>query len=201
VRRAVLFALMMTLLLTACGGDGEKDEAQLLQQQYAAVAAAELAADIICHYGDEVREYSLTCDYTPETSRVTVTAPEELAGISAEVADGRLQLDYNEISMDAGTYSGGGLSPVTVLPELMQAAAEGYIAEMSREERGGQQCLRLGFDMSSDMSRVYTTWFESESMLPLYSEVCWNGEVVYRVTWSRFAVTEQKQVEDPTANG
>lgn len=201
MRRAGLFALMMTLLLTACGGGGEKDEAQRLQQQYAAVAGAQLEADITCHYGGEIREYTLRCEYAPEGSRVTVTAPQELAGITAEVENGRLLLDYGGVSLDAGSYSGEGLSPVTVLPDLMQAAAEGYIAEMSREERDGRQCLRLGCDMSSDMSRVYTTWFDADTLLPLYSEVCWNGTVVYEVAWGRFAVTERIQNEEPTANG
>ena len=204
MRKAGLFALMMTLLLTACGGGGEKDSAGQLQQQYAAVAAAEMEADITCHYGGEVREYTLKCSYTPESSAVTVKAPKNLAGISAVVEGGQLQLDYEDISLDAGSASDAALSPVTVLPELMEAAARGYVTEVSEEEREGQRCLRMSCDRTSDLSAVYTTWFHEETMLPLYSEVCLEGEVVYQVVWNSFAVTERtapEQQEDRPANG
>ena len=70
VRKALLFALMLTLLLTACGGGEQENAASKLQQQYAAVENATLEADITCHYDDEVREYTLLCAYTPEKSTV-----------------------------------------------------------------------------------------------------------------------------------
>ena len=44
---------MLMLLLTACGGGGEKvDPAAQLQSQYAALASATMEADITCHYDD-----------------------------------------------------------------------------------------------------------------------------------------------------
>ena len=55
MRKALLFAPMLMLLLTACGGGAEKDLAADLQAQYAAVEEAVMEADITCHYKDEVR--------------------------------------------------------------------------------------------------------------------------------------------------
>jgi len=193
VRKAGLFALMLTLLLTACGGEGERDPAAALQEQYAAVAEAEMEAEITCHYGGEVRSYTMECGYTPEKSRVTVLAPQELAGISAEVEKGELLLSYEDISLDAGTYSGAALSPVTVLPELMEAAAAGYVTEMSREPRQERDCLRMSCGLDRSASTVYTTWFDEETLLPMYSEVVMEGTLVYQTEWSRFQVTERVQ--------
>ena len=195
MRKALLFALMMSLLLTACGGK-EKDPTPILQQQYAAVEAATIEAKILCHYDDEVRTYKLLCAYTPACSTVTVVEPEDLAGISATVEDGELTLNYGDISMDAGTYSEAAVSPVAVLPKLMEAAGWGYVTEKSEESFADRTCLRVSCDLQDDTGTVYTTWFDEQSLLPLSSEVVCGGSVVYEVTWLRFEVTEQRGTEE-----
>ena len=200
MRKAALFALMLTLLLTACGGE-EKDPAAALQRQYAAVEAATMEAEIVCHYDDEVRNYSLLCAYTPDCSTVTVLSPEELAGISATVEDGELTLSYDDISLDAGTYSDAAVSPVAVLPKLMEAASVGYVTEESSENLDDRACLCVSCDLQDDTETVYTTWFDEGSLLPIRSEVACGGVVVYEVTWNRFEVTEQRPLEEEPSEG
>lgn len=192
MRKALLFAPMLMLLLTACGGGEERDPVAELQQQYAAVGAATLEADITCNYDDEVREYTLLCAYTPESSTVTVLAPANLAGISATVADGTLLLSYDDISLDAGSYSAAAVSPVAALPRLMEAAAMGYPTEQSVETIGERECLRLACDLDDSDGTLYTTWFDQQTLLPLRSEISVDGNVVFAVAWSRFEVTEQR---------
>lgn len=190
MRKATLFALMLTLLLTACGGEEERDPASELQAAYAGLAAATLEADITCHYDDETRTYTMLCDYTPGSSTVTVLAPEDLAGISATVAEGALTLSYEDVSLDAGSYSAAAISPVAALPKLMEAAAAGYVSQQSVEELEERSCLRLSCDLDGEEGDLYTTWFDQETLLPLYSEISVDGVVVYQVTWSRFEVRE-----------
>lgn len=181
---------MLTLLLTACGGEEERDPAAELQGAYTGLAAATLEADITCHYDDETRTYTMLCDYTPESSTITVLAPEDLAGISATVADGTLTLSYEDISLDAGSYSAAAISPVAALPKLMEAAAGGYVSQQSVEELEERPCLRLSCDLDGEDGALYTTWFDQETLLPLYSEISVDGVVVYQVAWSRFEVRE-----------
>lgn len=188
MRKAMLFALMLTLLLTACGGE-EKDPVGELQRQYAAVTAATMEADITCHYDEEDRAYTLLCAYTPESSTVTVLAPANLAGISATVENGTLSLSYDGISMDAGNYSAAAISPVAALPKLMEAAAKGYPTEQGEEAVGERTCLRLACDLESDEGILYTTWFDQETLLPLRSEISADGATVFEVAWSKFEVT------------
>ncbi len=190
MRKALLFAPMLMLLLTACGGGGEKvDPAAELQAQYAALASATMEADIACHYTDEVRTYTLLCAYTPGESTVTVLAPANLSGISATVADGKLRLSYEDISLDAGGYSAADTSSVTALPRLMAAAGSGYVTEQSEETVGERNCLRLSCDLPDDAATVYTTWFDQETLLPLRSEITTDGQMVFEVAWTRFEVT------------
>ena len=218
MRKALLFAPMLMLLLTACGGGGEKDVAASLQQQYAAVSAATLEADVTCHYEGEERTYTLLCAYTPEKSNITVLSPENLAGISATLEGETLTLSYDDISLDAGSYSAASISPVAALPKLMAAAATGYLTEQSEETVSDRPCLRLAFDLSEDEETLYTTWFDQETLLPLQSEISADGAVVFEVSWKRFEITEtgegesaaqedssetasQKTEEDQTAEG
>lgn len=198
MRKALLFAPMLMLLLTACGGRGEKaDPAAELQAQYAAVASATMEADVTCNYGDEERVYTLLCAYTPEGSTVTVLSPAALSGISAAVSDGKLSLSYEDVSLDAGEYAAAAVSPVVVLPRLMTAAAAGYVTEQSEETLDERPCLRLACDLPDDESVLYTTWFDRETLLPLRSEVSADGEVVFRVAWNNFEVTGY--IEEPSA--
>ncbi len=188
MRKALLFAPMLMLLLTACGGE-EKDPAAELQAQYANLAGAVMEAEVSCHYADEDRAYTLLCDYAPERSTVTVLSPANLAGISATVENGTLTLSYEDISLDAGGYSAAAISPVAALPKLMQAAASGYVTEKSEETVGERPCLRLACDLPDDEGSVYTTWFDQETLLPLRSEISAEGTVVFEVAWTRFEVT------------
>ena len=188
MRKALLFAPMLMLLLTACGGE-EKDPAAELQAQYANLAGAVMEADVSCHYADEDRAYTLLCDYAPDRSTVTVLSPANLAGISATVENGTLTLSYEDVSLDAGGYSAAAISPVAALPKLMQAAASGYVTEKSEETVGERPCLRLACDLPDDEGSVYTTWFDQETLLPLRSEISAEGTVVFEVAWTRFEVT------------
>ena len=188
MRKALLFAPMLMLLLTACGGE-EKDPAAELQAQYANLTGAVMEADVSCHYADEDRAYTLLCDYAPDRSTVTVLSPANLAGISATVENGTLTLSYEDISLDAGGYSAAAISPVAALPKLMQAAASGYVTEKSEETVGERPCLRLACDLPDDEGTVYTTWFDQETLLPLRSEISAEGTVVFEVAWTRFEVT------------
>ena len=203
MRKAMLFAPMLMLLLAACGGGEEKDPAAQLQQQYAAVAAATLEADVTCSYENEVREYTLLCAYTPESSTVTVLAPSNLSGISATVEGETLTLSYEDISLDAGSCAAAAVSPVAALPSLMKAAAEGYPTEQSTEMLGERECLRLACDLGDEAGILYTTWFDCETLLPLCSEISVEGAVVYTVTWKQFEVTAQRSAaeeqEEPPA--
>ena len=196
MRKAMIFALTLMFLLTACGGGEENNVVTQLQQQYAAVGSATMEAEIVCHYDDEVRKYTLLCAYSPEKSTVTVLSPENLAGISAQVENGTLTLSYDDISLDAGTYSAAAVSPVVALPKLMEAAAWGYPAEQSEEMLGERTCIRLGCDLSDEPGTLYTTWFDAQSLLPLRSEIAVDGTLLFEIAWSRFEVTGSAQTAE-----
>lgn len=194
MRKALLFALMMTLCLslTGCGGEtAEKQETEELQMKFQNLSAATVEAELTCHYGDEVRTYTLRCSYTPEESTVEVLAPEDLAGISATLAGEALTLQYDGILLDAGTYSGTEISPMWAVPSMLRAMGQGYPLETGREALGETECLRVTFEMtSSDGGKQYTAvWFD-ENGIPLQGEIALGETVVYTAVLTQFTAEE-----------
>ena len=194
MRKALLFALMMTLCLslTGCGGEtAEKQETEELQMKFQNLSAATVEAELTCHYGDEVRTYTLRCSYTPEESTVEVLAPEDLAGISATLTGEALTLQYDGILLDAGTYSGTEISPMWAVPSMLRAMGQGYPLETGREALGETECLRVTFEMtSSDGGKQYTAvWFD-ENGIPLQGEITMEETVVYTAVLTQFTAEE-----------
>ena len=194
MRKALLFALMMTLCLSlaGCGGEtAEKQETEELQMKCQNLSAATVEAELTCHYGDEVRTYTLRCSYTPEESTVEVLAPEDLAGISATLTGEALTLQYDGILLDAGTYSGTEISPMWAVPSMLRAMGQGYPLETGREALGETECLRVTFEMtSSDGGKQYTAvWFD-ENGIPLQGEITLEETVVYTAVLTQFTAEE-----------
>ena len=194
MRKALLFALMMTLCLslTGCGGEtAEKQETEELQMKFQNLSAATVEAELTCHYGDEGRTYTLRCSYTPEESTVEVLAPEDLAGISATLTGEALTLQYDGILLDAGTYSGTEISPMWAVPSMLRAMGQGYPLETGREALGETECLRVTFEMtSSDGGKQYTAvWFD-ENGIPLQGEITLEETVVYTAVLTQFTAEE-----------
>ena len=188
MRKALLFAPMMALclLLAGCGG-GEKRESRDLQAAFRELTAARAEAELTCHYGDEVRFYAMTCAYTPQRAEVTVTAPEELAGISAVLDGESLSLAYDGVLLDAGIYSGQGVSPFLALPATIRALGEGYLLEESEEQVDSVLCRRLCMEVTEDSGEktLYTVWLDGEGV-PVRGEIAMDGVVVYALKFTAF---------------
>ena len=193
MRKALLFALMIPLCLglAACGGEAEQRRAEELQISFQNLTAASVEAELTCHYGDEVRAYTLRCSYTPEESTVEVLAPEELAGISATLTGEEQTLAYDGVFLDAGTYSGTEISPLWALPSILRAVGEGYPLESCREALGDEACLRVTFEMTDSAGgKQYTAvWFD-ENGAPLKGEITLGETVVYTAVLTRFTTEE-----------
>ena len=194
MRRALLFALTipLCLALAACGGETDQAErTEELQLQFQNLAAAQVEADLTCHYGQEVRTYTLRCDYAPERSRVEVLAPEELAGISATLTGEELTVAYDGVMLDAGIYSGTDISPMWALPSILRAMGEGYPLEYGQEELDGMAYLRVTFEMTDGAGgkRYYAVWLDGEGV-PLRGEIALDDTVVYTAEFTKFTTEE-----------
>ncbi len=176
-------------LLLLCGGCGRKTEqAADIQEQYARVNTAQMEAEVTFHTAQEARSFTLRCDYTPEESTVTVTAPETVAGITATVSGEGLTIGYDGAVLSAG--SGGVPGPVNALPYLLRALGSGYLLEQGRETLEDTDCWRLTLDAAlGDTPLTCTAWLEAETLLPRYAEIAMDGTVAVSVRLLAFSCT------------
>lgn len=176
MKKVCLFLLVLVLfLLCSCGKDTSTEE---LQQQYRAISAAEISADIVCHLPTENRTYTVTCNYEKGQGATTsIVAPEEVKGISATVNE-KLSVTYDGMILSAGTLTE--ICPANCLPYLFAAVSEGYITEWGRDTLEGENCLRVTFDTTAPDGGKFLciVWFYEENQIPVYAEFLQNDQVV-----------------------
>ncbi len=73
-----------------------------MQERYAALTSYTAAAAVELADEEEERALSLRFDADAEETRVTVLAPELLAGVTAHLAADTLKLEYDGLVLDAG---------------------------------------------------------------------------------------------------
>ena len=176
MRKIIPWLLLVTLL---CAGCGKAREGEALQTHYAAVTCAELTADVTCHLPEETRSFTVACTYDAGgDSSVVITAPAELAGITATVSGEDLTLSYGELTLAAGSLTD--LCVANCLPWLLKAAASGYVLEEGRETLDGRDCLRLALDTTAPAGDkvVISAWFDAGTQEPVYGEFTMADQLV-----------------------
>lgn len=185
MKRIIVLPLCLLLL---CGGCGEKSRtAADVQAQYSRIATARMEAEVTFHTPQEERCFTLQCDFTPETSTVTVTAPETVSGVTATVSGEALTIAYDGAVLSAGS---GALGPVNALPCLLRAVGSGYLLEESRETLEDTDCHRLALELTVDQTPVVcTVWLDTETLLPRYAEFSCDGTVTVSARLLAFSCT------------
>lgn len=201
--RKKLLSLLMTplLLLTACqggaaGGDQTADEAaRLVRTKYLAASGCAGTVEVTADYG--ARVYAFTLDFTwrrEGESVLTVTAPEELAGLTARIDGGEGRLEYDGVSLGTGSLTGEGLTPMELLPSVMEYVGGGYMAECVFEALAGQDALRVLFrdpEAQAGSGTECILWFDQSTHALLRCELSWNGTLVLGGVFTNFHLGDE----------
>ena len=198
MKKVLLSALTIGLfLLTGCGFVGGREEhaALLLQEEYGALTACTMEAQVRYDDGFEVTDYSLSCAWTPEKSEIEILEPELLAGITAEVDPTTMKLVYGDLSLPVGKSEQEGLSPATVLPQLMQVVREGYLLEQGVEKLDGSDCVKLVFDPPEELGNYTCVLWFGKDHAPLRGEIYQEGTMCFGVDFSTFSAKIEEKTE------
>ena len=175
MKRTILFALMIPLLLTGCGARRDAENWKAFAKAVETAERISFHAEITAHWEDSsasfgadiVREGGETC--------ITLTAPETVSGISVRAKGGETTVEFDGVilSLDAGrseTLSPCG-APQRMLAALTQGAME-YCASSSavftapdgesvtlwRDETGALTGAEIARDGQKVLTLEITAW-------------------------------------------
>ena len=183
MRRWLLPALMITLLLSGCRGGAPERKLDEMRRALAAAEEAAVTADVNAFLGDERFSCTLMCRADAERVTVEVTAPETIAGIRAVIGADGTAIEYEDISLGIGG-AGTDAAPVTALPLLIDALRHGSVMRTWSEREDGRETIVREYYLTDEASLAI--WLDAETLWPLHAEFRQGGEVAIRCEITQF---------------
>lgn len=190
MRKCLVCVLMTTLLLTGCGkaGGSEAEELALtIRGEYLAMDNCAARAVVTADYGQRVYRYEMAVSVTGEETLLTLSAPETVAGLSARMTGGENLLEFDGVSVETGPLDDSGLTPVSAVPALLEAAKSGYITACALEEDGSVLRVDCGDPAGSPGTGAETAlWFDAATHALMRGEISSDGFRVILCEFSDF---------------
>ena len=193
MRKSWIFVPMMILLLSGCSlgsGSRETDRMALdIQNEYRDSTECAARASIVSDYGQRIHSYEMEVAVSGERTTLTITAPEEVAGISAVAEGVDTFLEYGELVLETGPLDGEGLTPVSAVPVLLEAARNGMICCCTMEEK--EDLLRVEYgdpQREPGQGREVTIWFSPSDHSIRQGEIALDGVRVISCTFEDFTM-------------
>lgn len=147
----------------------------------------DMRAAITADYGDKIFEYTVKYSGSGTSGDIEIITPEIIAGICAHVSfDDGIKLEFDGAVLDTGSLYEDGLSPVDAIPMMLTQWQKGYISEYSFEKHDGTDCTAATITVSDEVS--LRTWFDSETYLPMYAEIAYNGFVIIKCDFENISM-------------
>lgn len=192
--RAKLAAPMMTLLLlcllTGCGEETMTRESKALEQ-YAALTSFSGTAQVTADYQTKIYQYELNLSGDLASGCLEVMAPENIAGITFFWSNGGGTAQFEDVSLETGTLSPDGLSPVDAMPLFLTALTTGKLNDACLETLGEKEVLRLTLANPAcpEGKSEVTLWLSAEDFALCRGEIAWEGETVVIYRFTEFSFT------------
>lgn len=145
------------------------------------------SADVTADFGARVYQFSLSCTYHSQENNaaLTVTAPETIAGIQAEIDGETAAVTFEDVALELGTMAGGHVAPMQLPQIIGEAWTYGYLETLSEVENGYLVTARTGYDEEELL--IYT--YYDLQMSPTRAEVFYDGDCVLSAAIENFSIT------------
>lgn len=165
------FGLCLCLFMSGCGAREFTRARDTVAERLAGAECLSFTANLRAEYEHKTARFTLSYYEDSDGGKVTVLAPQLIAGVTARIEPGSTSLEYDGVCLGTGELDDFGLSPMSALPMLVQALREGGMNTGWSE--GGFTVLEL---QSCD-ELVCTVWFDGEAMTPQQAELASDGRV------------------------
>lgn len=188
--------ILVLLLLGACAAEGGSQAEQLaleLRGAYLALEGCTASIEVTADYGQRVYQYAMDLSWQREGETVlTLTAPQEVAGVTARLREGETALEYDGVRVETGPLDTQGLSPLEGAPLLLETLQTGFLAECVLEDWDGVETLHLTSrdpERAPGDGREIQLWLDTGTGAPLRGEITWEGETVIQCVLTAFSGT------------
>ncbi len=192
MRKRLFCVLMTTLLLTGCGkagGCGAEELALTIRGEYLAMEHCALQAAVTADYGQRVYQYEMAAAVTGQETVLTLSAPETVAGLTARITGEDSRLEFDGVCVETGPLDGNGLTPVSALPALLEAARSGYMTACALEEDGAVLRVDCGDPSGSPGTGSETVlWFDAATHALVKGEISVDGFRAILCEFSNFTM-------------
>lgn len=186
-------AAILAVALCSCTESQEENQLALqLREDFLSMTGCSGQMKITADYGQRIYSYAVTFSSNEETGMTLVlTAPEEVAGITATIEHGQTNLVYDGVRLETGPLNEDGLSPLDALPTLITAVQSGCLMESGSELLGETDTLRLCYrdpEQTSGEGTETILWFCKDRKTLLRGALLSNGSTVIRCEFSAFNI-------------
>ena len=192
MRKLLLCVLMMTALLTGCGqekGSEAEELALTIRGEYLAMEACAAQAAVTADYGQRVYEYKMAVAVNGEETVLTLSEPETVAGLTARLTGAENLLEFDDVCVETGPMDESGLTPISALPAMLEAARSGYITACALEEDGSLLRVDCGDPAGRPGAGTETVlWFDTATHALTRGEVSVDGFRVILCEFSEFTM-------------
>ena len=182
-RLAAILAILSCVLLCGCSGDDAAVQPALdFRTSLLNAGGCTFSADVTADYGEDFCSFSADCAFDGKDGTITVTAPEEIEGISASISGETAQLSFDGLTLALDDLGEGHAAPLT-LPWLFGSAWKSdYISSVCKDGSAYRVTILKGY---GDDTLQIDTWLEGG--IPLSGEVSYQGSRLLAVTFRDFS--------------
>lgn len=182
-------ALFLPFLLLLGGCASRQPDTGTVREHFDELSGFTAHVKIFSNLGDSALEYELDYAYNREGSdRLTLTAPEAVAGIEA-VIDGEdsFLLRYNGAELDDGMPPLHGVTPADSVYWLLRELRESEPLELWNETVSDVPALALRYESSVEETTILRqVWLSSDGLIPLCAEIYADGNRALLLTFSDY---------------
>ncbi len=176
--------MVLVMMLAGCSKENaDRQQALTFRTALMEAGGCRFSAEIQADYGERVYEFGVDCHFVVEDGAVlTVTAPEEIAGISAEVSEGGGKISFEDTQLDFGQMANGHVAPMA-LPWLLGNGWTSAYLESAVEDG---EYLKLTCLMGYGEEEVTLETWLNQSGVPVQCDVIYGGERCLTAVISQF---------------
>jgi len=178
-------AVLMVLLLTGCGVRHEElDRAMTFRAKLMASQGCAFDAVITADYGEELQEFSVSCQADPQGNLTfTVAKPESIAGISGTMAADGGDLRFDDKVLSFPLLAQGQVTPVSAPWLLVRTLLGGNVTACTEEDGMLRISAEDGFGEDALQVEI---WLREDQ--PKFAEIVWQNRRILTLEIENFRI-------------